>query len=79
VAAKRCDLLEAELKRVYWFSVNVRFEGGTYFGISKAEGPLFDLQARLMIEQSIENVRCLTGCRRNEIKSPPVICFLINP
>ena len=26
-----------------------------------------DLQARLMIEQSIENVRCLTGCRRNDL------------
>src|SRR6266850_5334110 len=26
-----------------------------------------DLQAGLMIEQSVENVRCLTGCGRNDL------------
>jgi hypothetical protein len=26
-----------------------------------------DLQTRLMIEQLFENVRCLTGCRRNDL------------
>jgi hypothetical protein len=35
--------------------------------LNKQGLPLSDLQTRLMIEQSIENVRCLTGCRRNDL------------